>query len=108
MSRARRPRDVDAERVEAGDELVRGAADVVVGAGDLEHGVVGDLRRRLHDRAAVDRDEPVGDERRRVRARAREPSRGQRGVEARGHRAAAMRGRGPASRRRASSSCSAS
>ena len=48
------PRDLDVEGVEPGDELVRGAADVVVGARDLEHGVVGDRRRCLHDRAAVD------------------------------------------------------
>ena len=76
----------------------------MVGARHGELGVIGDLRGRLDHRAAVDGDEAVGDEGRRVGARARESARGEGGVEARVIEASLVRA-GADSRRVASSSC---
>ena len=76
------PGGTHVEAVECGDELVRGPTHIVIGCRDREFGVVADLLRRLDDRAAVDGHLAGGDERRRVRARARESTGGQCRVEA--------------------------
>ncbi|CAN5253895.1 hypothetical protein BH09BAC2_BH09BAC2_00050 [soil metagenome] len=75
------PRDRDVERVEPGDQLVRRATDVVIGRGDLDHGIIHNLRRRLHHGTPVHRDESLGDEGRGVGARPCESARGHRRVE---------------------------
>ena len=96
--------DIDPEGVERGDQLVRRAADVMVGCRDDHVLLVSDTRRGLDDGTAVDRDETGIDQLGGVGAGASEPAFGDDGVEALRH---ADPSRGPDSSRRASSSCNA-
>ena len=86
MSSASAPGDIDVERVEAGDELVRGAADVVVGRRDLD---AARRRRPASDAFTTGRPSTVTrPSAMRVAACVRErarPRAGERRVEARGH-----------------------
>ena len=74
-------RDVDVKSIERGDELVCGAAHIVIGCRNLQHRRLGDARRSAHHALAINRDYSGGNQLRRVCARTRKASRYQRGIE---------------------------